>query len=102
MTLSAPPVDDAVYSPADAAVIPPVLVRPVLPKDDPKGVPEDLIGTVDLLVDEQGDVESVRLTSPGNRFQERMLVSAAKMWKFRPAFKDGHPVRYRARVRLTV
>ncbi len=102
VTLSAPPVDDAVYSPADAAVIPPVLVRPVLPREDPKGVPEDLIGTVDLLVDEQGDVESVRLTSPGNRFQERMLVSAAKMWKFRPAFKDGHPVRYRARVRLTV
>ena len=31
-----------------------------------------------------------------------MLVSAAKMWKFRPAFKDGHPVRYRTRVRLTV
>jgi len=100
--LAAPPVDDSVYSPADAAVIPPVLVRPVLPKEPPRGVTEEQIGTVDLVVDEQGDVESVRLTSPFNRYQERMLVSAAKMWKFRPAFKDGHPVRYRARVRLTV
>jgi hypothetical protein len=29
--------------------------------------------------------------SPANRFHERMLVSAAKMWKFVRPFKDGHP-----------
>ena len=33
---------------------------------------------------------------------ERMMVSAAKMWKFRPAFKDGHPVRYREKIRITL
>jgi hypothetical protein len=102
VVFGAPPVDENVYSTLDAAVIPPVLVRPVLPKQPPPGVPESMIGTIELLVDEQGDVEAVRLTSPANRFHERMLVSAAKMWKFRPAFKDGHPVRYRTRVRLTV
>jgi len=53
-------------------------------------------------VDEQGDVEQVRLISPANRFHERMIVSAAKMWKFRPAFKDGHPVRYREKIRITL
>jgi periplasmic protein TonB len=102
VVLAAPPVDLAVYTSADTAVIPPVLVRPVLPKEPPRGVPEDQIGSVDLLVDDQGNVEAVRLASPGNRYQERMLVSAAKMWKFRPAYKDNHPVRYRTRVRLTV
>ena len=94
--------DHVVYSPSDSAVIPPVLVRPVLPRQPPPGVPESQIGTIELVVDEQGDVEGVRLISPANRFYERMLVSAAKMWKFRPAFRDGHPVRYRTRVRLTV
>ena len=98
----APVVDETVYSRSDGSVLPPVLVRPVLPKDPPPGVPADQIGTMEVLVDRQGDVERVKLISPGNRFRERMLVSAAKMWKFRPAFKDGHPVRYLTRVRLTI
>jgi hypothetical protein len=105
MTEDVTPVSEAdanVYTSTDATVIPPVMVRPVLPKDPPPGVPQHQIGTIEVWVDENGDVEQVRLLSPANRYQERMLVSAAKMWKFRPAFKDGHPVRYRTRVRLTV
>jgi cytoskeletal protein RodZ len=101
-TSAIPEADANVYNSTDATVIPPVMVRPVLPKDPPPGVPLHQIGTIDVWVDENGDVEQVRLMSPANRYQERMLVSAAKMWKFRPAFKDGHPVRYRTRVRLTV
>jgi hypothetical protein len=94
--------DDMVYTTTDAAVIPPVLVRPVLPKYPPPGLAEDQIGSIEVLVDEQGDVDQVRLISPANRFHERMLMSAAKTWKFRPAFKDGHPVRYRTRIRVTL
>ena len=99
-----PPVvhDDTIYTAADVVDFPPVLVRPVLPKALPPGIPEDQVGSIEVLVDEQGDVEEVRLFSPANRFHERMLMSAAKMWKFRPAFKDGHPVRYRTRIRITV
>ena len=96
------PVDETIYTRADATVDPPVLVRPVLPKEPPPGVPLDQIGTMEVVVDEQGDVEQVRLVSPANRFHERMLVSAAKTWKFRPAFKDGRAVRYRTWVRLTI
>jgi TonB family protein len=94
--------DDMIYTTTDAAVIPPVLVRPVLPKYPPPSLAEDQIGSIEVLVDEQGDVDQVRLISPANRFHERMLMSAAKTWKFRPAFKDGHPVRYRTRIRVTL
>ena len=61
-----------------------------------------MIGTIEVVVDEQGDVVKFKMISPANRYHERMLVSAAKMWKFRPAYKDGQPVRYRTRVRLTI
>lgn len=99
----APAVEEAmIFTADDEDVVPPVLVRPVLPKEPPKNVPPDQIGTIEVVVDEQGDVASVRLISPANRFHERMLVAAAKMWKFRPAYKDGQPVRYRTRVRLTI
>jgi len=99
----APAVEEAIiFTALDEEVMPPVLVRPVLPREPPPNVPPDQVGTIEVVVDEQGDVVSVRLISPANRYQERMLVSAAKMWKFRPAYKDGRPVRYRTRVRLTI
>jgi hypothetical protein len=60
------------------------------------------VGTLELLVNEYGDVDQVRLVSPANRFRERMLVASAKAWKFQPAMKDGQPVKYRTRVRLTI
>ncbi len=91
-----------VFTAADTSVTPAVIVRPVLPKDPPPNVPPEQIGTIDVWVDERGDVTRVKLISPANRFHERMLVSAAKMWKFRPAYKDGRPVRYITRVRLTI
>ena len=90
------------YTAADSSVTPPVIVRPVLPKEPPPNVPPAQIGTIEVVVDEQGDVLHVKLISPANRYHERMLVSAAKMWKFRPAYKDGRPVRYKTRVRLTI
>lgn len=90
------------YSPADTDVEPARLKRPQMPSTTPRAVDEQNLGVVDLLIDEVGDVEQVRLVSPGNRYHERMIVSAAKAWKFVPATKDGRPVRYRLRIRLTV
>lgn len=86
---------DAVYSPEDDTVAPPELVRPQLPREPRPG--EDT-GWFDLLVDETGTVEQVKLISPAGRYQERMLVAAAKAWKFRPATRDGQPVKYRVRI----
>ena len=97
-----PTEDMSIYTHADASVEPPVMVRPVLPREGPPGVLPENVGTMEVVVDEDGDVLGVRLISPANRYQDRMLVSAAKMWKFRPAYKDGRPVRYRTRVRLTI
>jgi hypothetical protein len=58
-------------------------------------------GVFDLVVDEHGRVERVELISPGNLYQERMLVAVAKAWRFQPALLDGVPVRYRTQVQIT-
>jgi hypothetical protein len=92
-------IDDAtVYTAANSDVRPPILVRPALPT----APPDEGAGMLDILVDERGLVEQVLLISPLNRYQERMIVAAAKAWKFKPAYRDGVPVRYRTWVRITL
>jgi TonB family protein len=96
------PADPTVYTSADADVTPAALLRSHLPSQPaPTLLPDDL-GTLELTVTETGKVSHVRLISVSNRYQERMLVAAAKTWRFQPAMKNGVPVRFRARVRITV
>ena len=90
-------IDDGVYSVRDQDVEPPALQYPQLPS----ALPEDdrLSGSyLEMLVSESGRVERVRLQSPRSTLHERMLVSAAKAWRFRPAVRDGVPVKYVARI----
>jgi hypothetical protein len=47
-------------------------------------------------------VENVRLHTPLNRHHERMIVSPAKAWRYRPATKNGRPVRYRILVKVNL
>jgi TonB family protein len=101
-TPAVPEPDPNVYSSADDDVRPAALIRPHLPSEPPAGIERDQIGVLELTITEQGTVERVRLISPANRFEDRMLVSAAKTWQFRPATKDGRPVRFRTRIRITV
>ena len=85
------------YTPADGEVDPPRITRQQLPRQPEPG---DDTGYFDVIVNETGDVERVQLVSPMRRFQERMLMAAAKAWKFRPALLDGQPVRYRMRIAI--
>jgi TonB-like protein len=87
--------EGAIYSRADPGVQPPAFIRPQMPKDPPPGVDT---GYFDIVVSQTGDVEQVQLVSPTRKFQERMLMAAAKAWKFRPAMLNGQPVKYRLKV----
>jgi hypothetical protein len=84
-----------VYSVAEPEVQPARLLRTQLPKEPAAGVDT---GYFDLIVNESGDVELVRLFSPAHRYEDRMLVAAAKAWKFAPALLHGEPVKYRLRI----
>lgn len=93
----APEVPPGPFTEADAGVEPPVLIYPQLPSDA-QAAPPASAPHFELLVNERGEVDQVRLRTSDVRFQDRMMVSAAKAWRFRPAMKDGQPVRYRVRV----
>jgi hypothetical protein len=79
----------------DLGVIPPLPRGRQLPASGPSGISSGLVGQLELLVGRDGEVEAVKLHTPLNRFHERMIVSAAKAWKYEPATKDGKSVRFR-------
>ena len=98
----APAIDMGVYNARSVGVVAPVLVYPQLPSkrsedSSQSGEP----GELDMLVLEDGTVGEARLIPQSNRLQDRMMVSAAKAWRFRPAYKDGRAVRYRVRIPIT-
>jgi hypothetical protein len=99
--------DGGLYSASDGDVSPPVMRRQQLPSNlltPSADVPDDW-PFLELLVDQQGAVEQVRLharqLAPGQTlYRHRMLLAAAKAWQFEPARRNGEPVRYLMRVPL--
>jgi hypothetical protein len=89
-----------VYSSGDEGVTEPVALRVYLP-DPPSDTPPRRLGVLVIVVNGEGAVESVRLESPSNRYHDRFWVSVAKTWRFRPALKDGQPVRFLKRIAIT-
>jgi hypothetical protein len=91
---------NAIYTPRDEDVLPPSLVRPTLAAVVASHVGAQRIATLDMLIDEQGDVERVTLLPEASGYHQRMYVSHAKSWKFHPATREGEPVRYRLTLRV--
>ena len=89
-------VDTSVYSAEFPNVVPPTAIRPQLPRALPAGLAAASLSRIEVMVQQDGSVESVKLL-PGSRptVKDGMLLSAAKTWRFAPATKDGVPVRYR-------
>jgi hypothetical protein len=55
-----------------------------------------------MIIDREGNVDKVKLHTPLNRYHERMVVSAAKAWRYLPATKDGRPVKCRIIVKINL
>ena len=97
----------ATYSANDGEVAPPVMLRQQLPSSflEPDAEVPDDWPYLELVIDEQGAVERVRLRAkslaPGQTlYRHRMLLAAAKAWQFEPAHLNGQAVRYVMRVPL--
>jgi hypothetical protein len=94
--------DQIVYNEVDTDVIPPQPLTRQMPQTGPIGVPPNRVGTLEMIIGRDGTVENVRLHTPLNRHHERMIVSPAKAWRYRPATRNGRPVRYRILVKVNL
>lgn len=95
------PAGPSVFSSAQPDVVPPTLMRAQMPQVPIRGVPITAPGVLELVVGDDGTVVSARLVPTSNRYQDRMMVSAAKTWRFSPARRYGQPVRYRLEMPIT-
>ncbi len=87
-----------IYGPADQDVTRPVVLARVLPRWRPINATEErlqLEGTIELLVSETGTVLSVSITRSIHPRYDPLLSRAARDWTFRPATRNGVPVKYR-------
>lgn len=89
--------DDTVYTKVD--------VNPVPVKTPPPEYPEGMkrqgvsgVVAVSIVIDETGSVISATVAKSSQSEFEPSAVAAVKKWKFKPAQKDGSPVKMKVTV----
>ena len=82
-------------------VVEPVAVRQDMPPY-PGRVTSDITGIVEVIIDETGKVESASMLQSIDPRYNRLVLSAAKTWIYKPARRDGAPVKYRKRIQIAV
>jgi TonB family protein len=94
-----------VFSMADKTVTPPVEISRTMPPWNPTNAVARRLGArgvLSVLIDADGAVESVVIVTPISPEYDQLLLEAAKSWRFRPARRDGTPVRYELLVEIVL
>ncbi|HEY7173095.1 MAG TPA: TonB family protein [Vicinamibacterales bacterium] len=100
VTAAAAPVDLHVYTATDIDVKPPIAINQVMPRwiAPSRLVTTTFTGSLEVLVDEKGTVESVGVLQGTGTAYDAQLVEAARKWRYQPAMRGGVPVKYRRTV----
>jgi TonB family protein len=83
------------YSPGSPGVTAPVVILQALPPIPTQyaRLPQKR-GVLEVTIDVTGHVADVIVREATNPGYDRLAVDAAKRWQYKPAMKDGQPVRY--------
>jgi len=85
-----------VYREGEPNVVPPVIIDQTMPKWTPPigGSRGEWQGTLEVVIDESGNVVSAAIRKPIHPTYDWLLLKAAQSWKYQPATKNGVPGRY--------
>jgi hypothetical protein len=93
------------YGPEDTNVAPPVAIRQELPAWR-SAVPEPILsprrGMLEIVIDAKGRVTRAQMIAAIHPLYDRLVVTTAMQWRYRPATKDGNAVPYRKVIQITV
>ena len=97
-----PSVSAELFDGRNVDVTPPAAIRPNLPTVADDAAWNEEAGVVEAIVSARGDVERVKLLSLPESVHQAMILSAIKIWRFRPAELHGLPVRYRQLIEVAI
>lgn len=80
-------------------VVAPVTIRQVLPPY-PGTVTRTTTGVLEVTIDESGAVESAEMVTSVTAGYDRLVLSAARSWQYRPATMGGKPVKFVKRIEV--
>jgi len=95
------PIVPAVYTSANTDIVPPIVRRQELPAFPGKSL-IGKHGVLEVVVDEQGDVESATMPQAIAPQYDKLALAATKNWHYQPATVNGVPVKYRKAIQITV
>ena len=58
--------------------------------------------TIDVVINERGTVDDVIVKQPVTPAYDRLIVAAARTWRYKPALKDGVPTKFVSTVLINV
>jgi hypothetical protein len=98
-------VANRVYSSTDSDVIAPVVIEQTIPEWVPPSANlryQEFSGVLDVVIDESGSVASASMSQRVNIIYDQLLLSATKRWRYRPAMRQGKPVKYRKQLNIVL
>ena len=101
----APEVPAQIFNIGDEDVIPPAPVVQNIPRwEAPNAMFQGATytGSIEVVIDETGSVVGANIRDKINAIYDPLIVAAAAKWKYRPALRNGQPVKYRKVIPVTL
>jgi tetratricopeptide (TPR) repeat protein len=101
-----PPPPRAFYTAEDRDVVPPTVIVQRIPPWPaavaPSFVSRGRAGLLEVLITEQGTVESAVVRQSVARLYDDMLLSEAKSWRYKPATRNNVPVKFKKLIKVSL